>query len=790
MNQQPLPEKKTTLPVGDIQFFSKIPPPLPSGDYTITSDHTVAWGSDATQMKRFQNTQQFSVQGPRFKLNVSDVHSIFPAAGTRGKYENILPQIVLKKRSLPWEHVLEKGDTSGSPWLALLVLDEEQILTPPTTDKKNLTKFTLRPLKEVRNINAEGVLGPVISHLDYGQSDNDVCQTIDISTDTFQQIVPHLDELPYLAHCRQVNVGNKVIMNMKHSGFFSVVVANRFPVNPLKKVTTQIAHVVSLEGFKPYLTDSPKFPNSVNTIRLISLYSWSFSSIPDHGKNFSDLMLNLVSTASEDNTELLLRYPVPSGSSDSSPGQIASKALSSGYLPVTYHTKFGSQTFSWYRGPLSPIKTDRFTRNSKIEHFTNASDAVIYDTVTGVFNMSYSAAWQLGRLMALSNRTFATALLKWRRQSNRLVDLIATRAKLDNISDFLKNYDDDINAWLNEQIMTDAYLKYLVSDFASQIAPNISNPIKNQAATKTRIKGPAIKKVLPEQLVEELKKLMQQPEVITLLQKLGGEEFISIVEWVAKTMLLYGVPFDYLLPDAQMLPIESIRFFYFDRAWTDSLIDGAMSIGIQCSKDSNYYKVSKDIIRKAVDKLILELREQLLGLPPSDTDSTDGTITGFLIRSEVVSGWPGLEVKGYKTVSQNADKSPIGKGEIKLLRMEHLAPDILLCLFPETPAWIELDEPKEGLCFGTESHENSEIIYIRDPKNGEIVGTATYTVNVSNDPKNGDYRDNSSRVLNIINLSTHLAAAAKTVGISDMNIADFALQMVKVPEKMAFQNKQ
>src|SRR3954463_7962051 len=122
-----------SIPVGEIEFFDKMVPPLLAGDYSATLSQTVT--SDATQgtaatNETFQRTQKFSVQAPRFSLNPADVQSVFPAAGSTGKYENILPQIVLNKRTLPWEHLLQRVDTPGTPWLALLVLDGEQIIVP------------------------------------------------------------------------------------------------------------------------------------------------------------------------------------------------------------------------------------------------------------------------------------------------------------------------------------------------------------------------------------------------------------------------------------------------------------------------------------------------------------------------------------------------------------------------------------------------------------------------------------------------------------------------------------
>ena len=55
--------------------------------------------------------------------------------------------------------------------------------------------------------------------------------------------------------------------------------------------------------------------------------------------------------------------------------------------------------------------------------------------------------------------------------------------------------------------------------------------------------------------------------------------------WLARLRLLQGVPFSYLVADAELLPKESIRFFYLDRAWTDALVQGALSVGTVNSSD-------------------------------------------------------------------------------------------------------------------------------------------------------------------------------------------------------------
>src|SRR3984885_3921005 len=53
----------------------------------------------------------------------------------------------------------------------------------------------------------------------------------------------------------------------------------------------------------------------------------------------------------------------------------------------------------------------------------------------------------------------------------------------------------------------------------------------------------------------------------------------DLVDWLTKLKLLYGIPFNYLVPDEQFLPMETLRFFQVDPDWINSLTDGALSVG-------------------------------------------------------------------------------------------------------------------------------------------------------------------------------------------------------------------
>ena len=65
-----------------------------------------------------------------------------------------------------------------------------------------------------------------------------------------------------------------------------------------------------------------------------------------------------------------------------------------------------------------------------------------------------------------------------------------------------------------------------------------------------------------------------------------GTDAEQVAMWLTRLHELHGVPFNYLVPDAEMLPAESIRFFQVDNNWIEALLDGAYSIGFAASARS------------------------------------------------------------------------------------------------------------------------------------------------------------------------------------------------------------
>lgn len=236
-----------------------------------------------------------------------------------------------------------------------------------------------------------------------------------------------------------------------------------------------------------------------------------------------------------------------------------------------------------------------------------------------------------------------------------------------------------------------------------------------------------------------------------------------VVNWLSQLRLLYGVPFEYLVCDEKYLPVESIRFFYIDRNWNDALIDGALSIGTT-SRDQLFKNSNVQGISDTLDGLENSVRSALRGLD-QDSSSNSELVCGFLLRSSVVSGYPGMEVRGY------ADKE--GTKLLDILRLERLSPDILLCLFAGKPADVALQQPPEGLHFGVRKDEtgNSYYVYLRHIS-GDDVGMQI----LPPERASAEFRGGAEGVLNVSKTAQNIATS---LNVEKLPSSAFAIQMIR-----------
>lgn len=280
-----------------------------------------------------------------------------------------------------------------------------------------------------------------------------------------------------------------------------------------------------------------------------------------------------------------------------------------------------------------------------------------------------------------------------------------------------------------------------------------------------------------------------------------GSETIAppdILTFLAKLRMLEGVPFNNLVPDTELLPNESIRFFYLDRAWTDALVQGALSVATTNTIERAQLEQLYPQIEGEVDDAERQYRAP--GGEPV-LRGTAGVVTGFLLRSAAVAGWPGLHVRAYKNEPAATDKEIVDEGHasrIKLLRLERLSPAVMLALFDGIPKVLHVEEPRQGIQFGVnlETDERNGRTTATVPARNVVTGNYIAANRVEQDlPKDAQqipvsFRPGAAGVLDLSNTARSFAAAAATnmsAGPNDpVNGAEFAMQMIRFPYRQVF----
>jgi hypothetical protein len=271
----------------------------------------------------------------------------------------------------------------------------------------------------------------------------------------------------------------------------------------------------------------------------------------------------------------------------------------------------------------------------------------------------------------------------------------------------------------------------------------------------------------------------------------------EIVRFLAQLRLLQGVPFSYLVPDAELIPAETIRFFYLDRNATDALVQGALSVGTVNAADRAQLAQLYATVRDEVDAA-----ERLVRMKDSDAPAVDaqgrpigagGQVSGFLLRSRLVSGWPGLHVRAYANDTHPDDQTvpdmDTSPDRVRLLRMERLSPAVLLVLFDGVPAVVHIEEPRSGIQFGVrldpgaDPAKQTAVVTVRDvlaPNKGPLKsGGNDVTVPVP-------FRSGSPGVINMKKLNQDLIDVTAANMGPNIDAAEYAMQMLRFPLRQVF----
>jgi hypothetical protein len=170
--------------------------------------------------------------------------------------------------------------------------------------------------------------------------------------------------------------------------------------------------------------------------------------------------------------------------------------------------------------------------------------------------------------------------------------------------------------------------------------------------------------------------------------------------------VLRRIPISYLVPDPNLLPPESIRFFHVNQTWIDRVIDGVFSNTNIGTVDFHYSLTTLQLVRAAVDP-------------------APGGMTGILIRSELTRRWPKMIVRAFSSAVAGVDD----ESTIPVLRAEAISRDVFIALFAGQPKRIHIREPFEGVRFGVESKPNGGYEVVQRTVNGDVLnGDETITL--------------------------------------------------------------
>ncbi|WP_118973293.1 hypothetical protein [Taibaiella koreensis] len=428
-----------------MRLYDFCAPPLSSGTYTIETTQKLVW-VDKSLNQEYNKVQQFLVDGPRFALDPSTVYSIFPPANKQGHYELYVPNIVLTRRTLPWERTIDGKQPADppEPWVALMIFTEDEV-----------AKVRNGTVSEVVSPSDTKVMGPQGLQVTEEEKATQ-CLIVDIPKATFSAVVPARTELRDLSHCREVDMANKELRSDVVDGWFSVVVANRFPT-PGK---LNYACLVSLEGFSAYLYGGTAIPAQYDTVRMAVLASWSFTALEVQGETFKDLVQN-INTCS-------LHLPNKPAQADTDAGKLVAAAFHDGYVAMNYRTRQGEQTAAWYRGAFTPVQLSAV----KMEPFFSSESGMIYDQKTGLFDMSYAVAWQIGRLLALSDTEFSVGLMKWRKEQKAAQNLkLEQHNTLNRMKGLFAEAGPHLLEAGDKHVIADLIHQFLSTDFATLVRP-------------------------------------------------------------------------------------------------------------------------------------------------------------------------------------------------------------------------------------------------------------------------------------------------------------------------------
>ncbi|KAI5839061.1 hypothetical protein DFP73DRAFT_614526 [Morchella snyderi] len=626
------------LQAGETKLYCYYAPGLEAAIHKVTATQTIETRKGTNDAEKIDSpaltsVQWFEVVAPRFVLPEGSVHSVYPPQG-HGDTVETLPHLVLNDPHLPWERVRDDAE-----------------VTEATTDVIVVKKTLFTHLFTTYDKSGKPVVGQV---------------KFDVS------------RYKYLADVRNINTKGMADAGVEDDGLFSIVISHR--VGPLtgERPTSVVVHLVSIED-----VEGMTLPITTDYVALCSLHSWTYTCLPPNSMNVFDTFHGI------GNTLGVLRPPPEVIGGLEKGGPVAEKVaqrLTDGYSLVRYRTSTGEPTVSLVRGPLSPTATPPPLTKVRTSLSTYGTDLQALDQELGIMDITYCAAWQLGKALALADQAFTVALSRVRLQ---IYDAAIDRAK----AKLLKER--GLHMSREDHIRSLPEAMGILNNLPSSALLN--GPVNRWRARDAEHTLDLSIAASPDEDGEAL---------FNEHNNHNSSDWMLIFRWVLDKMYLQGVPAHYLITDPTHLPPERLRFFRIDADWVDALIDGALSLANHMERDNDKIRTS---IKQAINEY-LETVDPVLKYRPQITTY------GFLLRSELCTHFPVLMVQA---------PLPPGERRAPILRHENIGNGVMLCLFDRVPSKREF----QLLSFTQPPHQQSFVAGAKlDKDKIETVYKRIYTV--------------------------------------------------------------
>ncbi|KAH6611485.1 hypothetical protein Trco_001505 [Trichoderma cornu-damae] len=744
---------------GHQKLYSYFPPRLDGGEQEITVTQNISTkpepdGRPRQSLKSKITRKSIIVEAPQFSLPEGCVHSVNPPPGGTATAET-LPHMVFTDPHLPWERRIKNQDDPTRrervPWLALLVFDQEELRIPDEnlqgdsslfrdtslakdsqgkpTEICQSPVFTL-PLtgSDVQALRSQGSIASPIPKADtndpetrttaiflqpalftklvttyekQSKATGDGAQIFTVVSPRKEQTTADTSRFRHFAHVRHVKTGGMAASALYTEGLFSVILSHR--VGPLSKdhKTPTVAHLVSLEGW-----DDMTLPisSSVRFVAISSLYSWTYTTIPTSGYTSLEEEIRRL----EDNIDVL-RAPsstIESMKKRQNNPKLSSKLakrISDGYMMQRHRTRTGEVTVSFFRAALVPIIPAE-PKWSSMSHC--GSDLQILDRDTGMMDITYSAAWHLGKAMGMADAAFVAALSRLRNSVHNISLDGAKRDKLTQSNAYKSKR--EVLQSLKESIVTLNSIQHPLDTGDSILPGSGSASFKTVATPLQKLAKPSVDLAVDDAIIREKSeqraarhirqlagtkgkdgKVYKEGQIVYgELNRCVSPEWKIILGWIRDRMFLFGLPPQYLIADPSYAPAESIRFFHIDPNWVDAFLDGALSLGSHIERDDDY-------IRRCIKGAI---NAHLNTVDPATGYRPQIPSYGMLLRSSIVSRFPDLKVEApIPADAPEPDRAPI-------LRQEIIGDGLLLCLFDRVPL---ADDSMPVLSFTQPPHQQT-----------------------------------------------------------------------------------